>query len=100
MIQLTKQNLYYSDYSWTEYFPNSPKVSGKLDTTRFDKYEGNEILYLINKIIELWDFQKIESAIKIERIIREKLPNKINTQEEIATWIQLNWKTIEFKITA
>ena len=53
MIQLTKQNLYYSDYSWTEYFPNSPKVSGKLDATRFDKYEGNEILYLINKIIEL-----------------------------------------------
>lgn len=100
MIQLTKQDLYYSDYSWTEYYPNHPKDSGKLDTTRLNKYEGNEILYLINKIIELWDFKKIESAIKIERIIREKLPNKINTQTDIATWIQINWKNIEFKITA
>jgi ABC-type uncharacterized transport system YnjBCD substrate-binding protein len=97
MIVFTKQDMYYNDYSWTNYLPNHPKVSGKLDNTKFNCDEGNEVLYLIQKIIELWDFTKIESCIKIERIIKEKLPNNITNQEEAVTWIQINWRSIQFK---
>jgi hypothetical protein len=77
--------------------PSDSKISGKIDETRFNKNQGMEVLYLINKLVDLWDFSKIESCIKIERCIREKLPPKITKQEEVATWIQLNWKTIELK---
>jgi hypothetical protein len=77
--------------------PSDPKISGKIDETRFNKNQGMEVLYLINKLVDLWDLTKIESCIKIERCIREKLPPKITKQEEVATWVQLNWKTIEFK---
>jgi hypothetical protein len=97
MISLTKQDLYYCDYTWTDYLPNSPKISGRLDTTRFNRMEGNEVLYLINKITQMWDFTKLESCLRMERIIREKLPATILTQEDVATWIQINWKTITLK---
>jgi len=97
MIILSKQQLYYNDYTWIDYGSSSPKISGKLDATRFNKTVGNEVLYLINKITEMWDFTKIESCIKMERIIREKLPQNILSQEDVASWIQINWKTVKFE---
>ncbi len=87
MITFTKDDLFYSDYEWSTYISSDPKISGKIDETRFNKNQG----------MDLWDFSKIESCIKIERCIREKLPPKITKQEEVATWVQLNWKTIELK---
>jgi hypothetical protein len=97
MILFTKNDMFYDDYKWTNYLPNNPKIYGRPDNTRFDCNEGFEVLYLINKIVELWDFTKIESCIKIERIIKERLPNNVNTQEEAITWIQINWRAIQFK---
>jgi hypothetical protein len=97
MIIFNKHNLYYTDYTWTDYAPNNPKISGLLDNTKFNRNEGLEVLYLINKMIHLWDFTKIESCTKMEHIIKEKLPTTIITQEETAIWIQINWKSIEFK---
>ena len=95
MINFTKENLFYNDYTWTPKKANDPKISGKLDDTRFNWREGEEVLFIINKIIPLWDLTRIESCTRIERIIREKLPNSINTQEEVVTWIQINWKNIK-----
>jgi len=97
MIIFNKHNLYYNDYTWTDYLPNNPKISGKLDNTKFNRNEGLEVIFVINKMIHLWDFTKIESCTKMERIIREKLPKTIITQEDIATWIQINWRNIDFK---
>ncbi len=97
MTPFIKQDMFYDDYTWTNYAPNSPKISGKIDDTKFNCNEGQEVLYLINKIRELWDFTKIESCIKIERIIKERLPNNITTQEDAVTWIQINWRSIQFK---
>jgi len=96
MTSFTKQDLFYDHYTWSNYTPNSPKTSGKLDNTKFNSNEGQEVLYLINKIKELWDFTKKESCIKIERIIKERLPKNITTQEDAVTWIQINWKSIQF----
>ncbi|WP_298394964.1 hypothetical protein [Flavobacterium sp.] len=95
MITFTKTDLFYQDYEWS-LIPNfDDRVSGRLDETRFNKMQGNEVLYLINKLADLWDLERKESCIKIERCIREKLPPKINKQEDVATWIQLNWRKIE-----
>ncbi|WP_395062052.1 hypothetical protein [Flavobacterium sp.] len=96
MIVFTKNDLFYTDYQWTIYASDSPKLSGKLDATKFNKNEGFEVLYFINKLIHLWDFTKQESCIKIERILREHLPKSVITQEDTATWVQINWKTISF----
>jgi hypothetical protein len=97
MTPFSKQDMFYDDYTWSNYAPNSPKISGKLDDTKFNYKEGQEVLYLINKTRELWDFTKIESCIKMERIIRERLPNNITTQEDAVSWIQINWRSIHFK---
>lgn len=97
MITFNKTDLFYSDYEWSTYSLSDSKISGKIDDTRFNRNQGQEVLYLINKLIDLWDLTKIESCIKIERCIKEKLPQKIIKQEDVVTWIQLNWRTIEFK---
>lgn len=96
MIVFKQKDLFYKDYLWTVYTNNSPKISGKLDATKLITNEGFEVLYFINKLIDLWDFTKQESCIKIERILRERLPKSVITQEDTATWIQINWKTISF----
>ena len=96
MIVFEQKDLFYKDYQWTIYNNYSPKISGKLDTTKLNTNEGFEVLYFINKLIDLWDFTKQESCIKIERILRERLPKSVMTQEDIATWVQINWKTISF----
>lgn len=92
-----KQNMFYKDYEWTNYPSSSPKISGKIDATRFDKNQGHEVLYLINKLMELWNFNKVESCTKMERCLREKLPTKINKQDEVATWLQINWNSISLQ---
>ena len=97
MLIFNKHNLYYTDYSWNDYVTNDPKISGKLDNTMFNRNEGLEVIYIINKMIQLWDFTKMESCTKMERIIREKLPKSISTQEETAIWIQINWRDIDFR---
>jgi len=97
MIQINQEDLQYNSYTWNNHVCNTPKTSGKLDDTRFNKQEGFEVVYLINKLAEQWDLSKIESGHKIEYIINEKLPASLKTQAEVATYIQMNWKTIAFK---
>jgi RNA polymerase sigma factor (sigma-70 family) len=41
MILFSRRNLHYSDYKWSVYNQNDPRVNGKPDTTPFTKDEGN-----------------------------------------------------------
>lgn len=97
MKAYTKEDLYYNDYQWGIYPVDSSKISGRLDQTKVNRLDGNEVLYLINKIAQMWDFQRIESYQKMERMIREKVPAHILLQTDIATWIQINWRDCSFE---
>jgi hypothetical protein len=41
-------DIQYNDYQWTAYPNDNPKVTGKPDSTKFNRHEGYEVLYLIN----------------------------------------------------
>ena len=91
MGSINKIDLKYNDYSWSTYSNDDPKVTEVPDNTLLNRHEGYEVLYLINKLAEIWKFERKSSGVKIERMIKEHLPDNIKSQIEIRKWIHDNW---------
>lgn len=91
MALFNKSDMQYEDYQWTAYPNDNPKVTGKPDSTRFNRHEGYEVLYLINTIVESWDFKQVKSCKQMEKMIREELPSNIIMQEDVKEWIRKEW---------
>jgi hypothetical protein len=96
MELISKNDLYYTDYSWIALTGDNPKITGKPDSTLLNRKEGYEILYFINKFSEIHEFKQKNSAIKVEKMIREEVPSAKRSQENIKTWIVQNWKNSKF----
>ena len=79
------------DYLWTQFPENDPRISGAPDKTRFNRNEGHEMLYLINQLAQLWHLRQICSCLKIERMLKEALPERLVKQEIVMEWIRKNW---------
>jgi hypothetical protein len=82
-----KSDMQYTDYQWTAY----PKIIGNPDSASFNKFEGFEVLDFINALAELWGFKSRVNCMKMEKMIREKLPSNIITQDDVKEWIKFNW---------
>ncbi|MGK4566353.1 hypothetical protein [Flavobacterium sp. 3HN19-14] len=61
------------------------------DKTRFDRNEGSQMLYFINQLAMLWHLKQICSCLKMERMLRESLPERIVKQEVVMEWVRKNW---------
>ena len=92
MILFSRRNLFYSDYRWSTYVPNDPRTTGRPDDTPFSKEEGNEVVYLINKLMALWDYRFSNTGNKMEKLIHDKMPAEITTQEDVQAWLKANLK--------
>jgi hypothetical protein len=92
MILFSRRNLFYSDYKWTNYVQHDPRVNGKPDATLFNKEEGNEVVYLINKLMALWDYRFSNTGNKMEKLIHDKMPPEIIKQEDVQQWLKENLK--------
>ncbi|SEO88170.1 hypothetical protein SAMN05192574_11530 [Mucilaginibacter gossypiicola] len=92
MILFSRRNLHYTDYKWTAYIQNDPRVNGRPDHTVFDKTEGNEMVYLINKLMMIWDYRFANTGNKMEKLIHDKLPTEITSQEDVQGWLKINLK--------
>jgi hypothetical protein len=93
MFLLNRSQLKYS-YHWKP-IPNSdPRVSGIPDTTLFNKNEGFEVLFLINKFAEKYSLDNLEYGYKIEDLIRIEVPSKYRSQIHVFGWLEENIKKI------
>lgn len=92
MILFSKRNLFYKDYNWTTYLNTDPRVHGKPDGTLFNRSEGNEVVYLINKLMVLWDYRFSNTGNKMEKLIHDSLPSDVKSQEEVKDWVKDNLK--------
>jgi hypothetical protein len=72
--------------------PNDPRTNGRPDETPFAREEGNEVVYLINKLMALWDYRFSNTGNKMEKLIHDKMPPDIFTQEEVQQWLKANLK--------
>ncbi|MGL1902126.1 MAG: hypothetical protein OCC49_08325 [Fibrobacterales bacterium] len=93
MALIHKDELTYNDYSWTIYRGDDPRVTGVPDDTLFTPTEGHELLYLINKMAKINNFKKLFSGLKVERMVRQSLPEEIETQLEVMQWVGKNWNS-------
>lgn len=91
MALFNKNDMQFKNYQWTAYPNDNPRITGKPDSTRFNRHEGYEVLYLINALAESWELKQFNSCLKIEKMIREKLPSTTITQINVKEWIRINW---------
>ena len=91
MAIFTKSDMVYKDYRWSAYPSDDPRITGRPDNTLFNRHEGYEVLYLVNKLAELWDLKVVSSCQKMERMIRQHLPSDTRSQANVQTWIHANW---------
>jgi hypothetical protein len=91
MALFNKSDMQYGDYQWTAYPNDNPRVTGKPDSNRFNRHEGYEVLYLINALAGEWNFKNVASCLKMEKMIREKLPSNAIMQVDVKEWIRQNW---------
>lgn len=93
MELFSKSDMQYKDYQWTAYPNDNPRVAGKPDSTRFNRHEGYEVLYLINALADEWNFKNVADCLKIEKMIRRKLPSNTIMQVDVKEWIRQNWNS-------
>jgi len=91
MAIFTKTDMVFKDYRWSAYPNDDPRVTGKPDSTLFNRHEGYEVLYLVNKLAELWTLRVVSACQKMERMIRQHLPSYTRSQTEVQAWIHENW---------
>ncbi|MHB9140328.1 MAG: hypothetical protein ACYC25_00445 [Paludibacter sp.] len=96
MDVITKDDLFYKDYSWTVYSKDNPKVTGHPDSTLLNRKEGYEILYFVNKYCEIKGYSLKSSAIKVEKMIRNEVPEGIHSQIKIKEWIETHWSISKY----
>ncbi len=91
MSTISKSDLLYNAYKWSlHYTDDDPRITGIPDATLFNKEEGNEVLYFINKFAEKHGFGKTECMIAEHKIIFE-LPSEIKRQIDVQYWLEINW---------
>lgn len=88
MALFNKSDMQFENYHWTAYPMDDPRIIGKPDSTKFNRHEGYEVLYLINTLAELWRFRQIKTCLLIEKMIKEKLPSTTITQIDVKEWIE------------
>lgn len=91
-MSFTKANMLYNHYSWTAIKGDDPKISGVPDSTLFNRNEGYEVLYLINKIMDSQSWVNVVTGQKIERMFKTGLPGEVRGQKNVVEWIIKNWK--------
>lgn len=91
MSLISKSDLKYSNYSETAIPSDDQKITGTPDSTLFSRHELYEVLYLINKLAEIWKFKNKSSAHKLEKMIHEYLPSDVRSQKNVKKWLSDNW---------
>ncbi|MEP6847074.1 MAG: hypothetical protein ABI861_13770 [Panacibacter sp.] len=82
-----RSDLLFDDYEWTEPLTHV-KLQGAPDRNLFMRYEGNEILYMINYACEAMNYTSRADAERIEALLHDKLPIDIRSQSSVFQWLR------------
>jgi hypothetical protein len=88
MATYNKSDLQYKHYSWSAIPAGDPRVSGKPDGTPFNREEGHEMLYMINKFLEEWPPL---NGFRLELLLLKRLPIHLRSQLQAFMWTQENY---------
>lgn len=81
----------YNDYRWTAGPEDNPNFRNGLDHFEFNRKEGYEVLYTINKFLEKKGLSGTAAGQKTERLIHHDLPSRTFTHSELWDWLKAKW---------
>ncbi|RJL44569.1 MULTISPECIES: hypothetical protein [Pectobacterium] len=87
MTDITKDDLLYDDYNWKAKQQGDDPKKKKSDGERFSRYEGYEMLYLLNEGFSNSDKMSIETKQRIEWSIRQFLPSGTQSRTDVVSWV-------------
>ncbi|MCT4561927.1 MAG: hypothetical protein N4A41_11180 [Crocinitomicaceae bacterium] len=88
--------LFYKYYNWEAFPENDCRVSKPIDDTRFNRNNGQEVVFMVEEIMNSSGMTDRSAKIKLERMIRNELPEKVVHQDRVKIWILLNWFNSRF----
>jgi hypothetical protein len=85
-MEFTKDHLINKHYDWsTETRLNV--ISGSPDRRLFDRFNGNQILYLINSFGQSVGNITIDDGQRIEDLISKELPLELKSEKAVFNWL-------------
>ena len=88
-MHLQKQDLIGTHYIWIEQ-EGSHSFEGQPSRRSFDRFNGNQVLFLINSCASLSDKFTIEKGRFIEQLIQHDLPTETKSEISVLNWIKNN----------
>ncbi len=85
-MQFSKEDL-KGYYKWAVE-DRSLLFTGSPTRRLFDRWNGNQVLFLINYFAALSDSFTIEEGQKLEDLLIHHLPVNINSEKSVFTWLQ------------
>lgn len=86
-----KADLIYT-YEW-ETGEDDPRLRGEPDHSLFNRRQGWEVLYLINKFGAEYHIELKSAGEKIEKMINKYLPSDVRSQLLVKAWLVENWSS-------
>ena len=74
-------------YNWLPQ-PEIPVFDGQPSRRLFDRWNGNQVLFIINLLLEHTGSSSIEEGRKIEELIINKLPFDSSSELTVFHWLQ------------
>ena len=87
----SRSEMVYHDYRWTARPEDNPNFRGGADHVEFNRKEGYEVLYTINKFMEKNGLSSTMAGQKAERLIHDELPSRTYTHSELWVWLKSKW---------
>lgn len=88
-IKVHKDMVNADDYSWVALEPDNPK-DVKHDAVMFNRKEGYEVILMLQKICNHFDYDSPADVKRVAGIIKNDLPGNIRSQENVYNWLVEN----------
>ena len=82
-----KENLLADDYDWSNDYHHN-QLSDEATRKRFDRFNGYDILHIIDLFDRSVEKLTIEQAQRIEQLIQTELPLEIKSEITVLQWLK------------
>jgi len=86
-----KENLLYRHYTWLEEI-NKDLYTGAPSRRRFNRFDGEQVLYIINLYGSMSDGFTVEEGRRIEDMIQKELPIEPKSELSVFNWLMASAK--------
>ncbi len=77
-------------YNW-QTSADDPKLKGRQDHWKFNRRQGNEVLFIANQFLEDNHLSDIQSLHRLEDLISQQMPNYVLSQRHAYDWLRIHW---------